>query len=132
MERPAAADVGGTALHVAEQPAAVQPVRIYLLSGCAAVSDEDRRSGGGGGGALLLVLVVVGAVAKYAIWIAAFFGAVLVFGGIISWSFYLARRDDQRRAARDEIVARADEQHRLVLAGDDRGMYGEWPPARMP
>ena len=32
--------------------------------------DDQRHSGGGGVGALLLALVVIGAVAKYAIWIA--------------------------------------------------------------
>jgi hypothetical protein len=31
-------------------------------------------------------------------------------------------------AAADEIAARADEQRRLVLAGDDRAIYGAWTP----
>ena len=35
----------------------------------------------------------------------------------------LARRD----AA---VVARAEEQHRLWLAGDERGLYGLYPPCR--
>lgn len=46
-------------------------------------------------------------------------------------------RAADRRAARIEaeqrrlaaIVARAEEQHRWVLQGDDRGVYGEFPPA---
>jgi len=29
------------------------------------------------------------------------------------------------------LVARADQQHALVLAGDDRGIYGEYPPKQI-
>jgi hypothetical protein len=36
-----------------------------------------------------------------------------------------AERRDQRAA----IIARADQQHQWVLAGDNRGVYGEHPPA---
>jgi hypothetical protein len=36
---------------------------------------------------------------------------------------------DARTAARAAIVARADEQHKQIMAGDDRGLYGEYPPA---
>jgi hypothetical protein len=35
-----------------------------------------------------------------------------------------------RRAERDAIRARADEQHQWVMAGDDRGTYGAGAPAR--
>ena len=34
-----------------------------------------------------------------------------------------------RRARRAAIIARADQQHQWVLAGDDRGVHGEHPPA---
>lgn len=34
---------------------------------------------------------------------------------------------DARRAA--QIAARADQQHRWVLRGDERGVYGEYPVA---
>ena len=34
---------------------------------------------------------------------------------------------ERRRVA--QLGARADEQHRWVLAGDDRGVYGAYPPA---
>jgi hypothetical protein len=32
----------------------------------------------------------------------------------------------RRQAA---VVKRADQQHAWVLAGDDRGVYGQYPPA---
>jgi hypothetical protein len=33
--------------------------------------------------------------------------------------------DERRRLA--GLLARADQQHRWVLAGDERGVYGEYP-----
>jgi hypothetical protein len=30
-----------------------------------------------------------------------------------------------------EIAARADQQHAWVMAGDERGMYGQFPPAAL-
>jgi hypothetical protein len=52
---------------------------------------------------------------------------------------YLARRAADRHAERveaerrrlAELVARADHQHRLVMQGDERGIYGEFPSAPM-
>jgi hypothetical protein len=49
----------------------------------------------------------------------------------------VALRRGQRRAERieaqrrrlAELAARADEQDRLVMQGDERGVYGEFPPA---
>jgi hypothetical protein len=38
---------------------------------------------------------------------------------------YRKQRALDRDAAAGEIVARADEQHAAILAGDDRGVYGE-------
>ena len=35
----------------------------------------------------------------------------------------------QRVAEHAAIAARADQQHAWVLAGDDRGVYGVYPPA---
>jgi hypothetical protein len=34
-----------------------------------------------------------------------------------------------RRSA--EIRARADEQHRWMMGGDDRGVFGQYPPAAL-
>jgi hypothetical protein len=36
---------------------------------------------------------------------------------------------DRQQAARAALIARADEQHAWVLAGDVRGVYGDYPPA---
>ncbi len=38
-------------------------------------------------------------------------------------------RIEARRHRLAELAARADEQNRLVMAGDERGVYGEFPPA---
>jgi hypothetical protein len=49
----------------------------------------------------------------------------VVFGLLLWLAFYAARRVDAREHARLAIAARADRQHAWVLAGDDRGVYGE-------
>lgn len=36
-----------------------------------------------------------------------------------------------RVARRAALAARADEQRRWVMADDDRGVYGQYPPARL-
>jgi hypothetical protein len=36
---------------------------------------------------------------------------------------------EARRRRLAELAARADEQNRLVMQGDERGVYGEFPPA---
>ena len=73
------------------------------------------------------VLLLVGFVGAYFWWIAA---ASLVVAG-----FYGLRCAYRQRAGlaaeRSRIaglIARADEQHRQVMRGDDRGMYGQYPP----
>jgi hypothetical protein len=40
-----------------------------------------------------------------------------------------AREAEARRAA--QVAARADQQHRSILSGDDRGIYGVYPVADM-
>lgn len=44
------------------------------------------------------------------------------------------RRDRaaEQDAERDAVVARADAQHKQIMAGDDRGIYGAYPPAVPP
>ena len=94
------------------------------------MSDESRdRSGGFGAGFVLLIFV--GFVVKFWVWILAGIAAV----ALIALVFYLVHRSDKRRAADLEHVAaiarRADQQHTWVLAGDDRGVHGDYPPAVM-
>jgi ABC-type Fe3+-siderophore transport system permease subunit len=78
--------------------------------------------------ALLVVLLVVGFLARYAVWIAAVLGAVVVFVAVLWLAFRLARRVDAKHAEHAVLVARADQQHAWILAGDDRGVYGQYPP----
>lgn len=40
-----------------------------------------------------------------------------------------AERIEARRRLLAELAARADEQNRLLMQGDERGVYGEFPPA---
>jgi hypothetical protein len=40
-----------------------------------------------------------------------------------------AERIEAQRRRLAELAARADEQDRLVMQGDERGVYGEFPPA---
>jgi hypothetical protein len=79
--------------------------------------------------ALIVVLLVVGFVVTYWWWIAVVLGAVVTFLGILS--SHLARREDARREKQAALVARADQQHALVLAGDDRDIYGNYPPKQI-
>jgi hypothetical protein len=40
-----------------------------------------------------------------------------------------AERTEARQHRLAELATRADEQNRLVMRGDERGVYGEFPPA---
>jgi hypothetical protein len=51
--------------------------------------------------------------------------AVLLVG-LLWLTLYAVRHD--REEKRDALVARADQQHTWVLAGDDRGIYGDYRP----
>lgn len=84
----------------------------------------SRASSGGGLGALLGLALIIWIIVKL-IWLIA--GAAAVVG-----LFFLARaivREGRRRAElraadRAAFRFRADQQHRWVLRGDDRGIYG--------
>ena len=78
-----------------------------------------------GFGAFFMLLIVIGLVAKFWWWILAAVG-ILMLGPALCWvSLWLARRVDARHERRAALVARADQQHAWVLAGHDRGIYGE-------
>jgi hypothetical protein len=93
------------------------------------MSDESRGGSGGGFGAAFVLLIFVGAIVKFWVWIAVAFGAAVLFGLLLWAAFYAARRVDAREDARLAIAARADQQHAWILAGDDRGVHGDYPPA---
>ena len=78
------------------------------------------------------VLLLVGFVGAYFWWIVA---AAAVAG--LAWlavrAYPVARAEfeaDARRRAEQAIalIRRADQQHALVMADDDRGVYGLYPP----
>ena len=57
---------------------------------------------------------------------------VLVFGLALVYANHAEKRTEERAdEARwySEIIGRADEQHRQWMSGDDRGLYGMYPPA---
>jgi hypothetical protein len=92
---------------------------------------DERRGGSGGFGGAFVLLIFVGAIVKFWVWIAVAFGGAVVFGLLLWAAFYAARRVDAREDARLAIAARADRQHAWVLADDDRGVHGDYPPAAM-
>ena len=80
-------------------------------------------------GQLVGVLLLVGVIGAYFWWIVAVAAGV----GLI-WMAQKAFREieaEETDAARQRaaLVLRADQQHAWVLAGDDRGTYGHYPPA---
>ncbi len=62
-----------------------------------------------------VLLVIVGVIAATA----------LLMWGVMAAARMVDRHQDRRLA----IEARADQQHAWVMAGDDRGIYGMYPPA---
>lgn len=92
----------------------------------------DERRGNGGFGAAFVLLIAVGVVAKFWIWIVVAVG-VVALGVVLGWLMWrAARRVDACAATRAAIAARADEQHAQIMCGDDRGIYGDFPPATPP
>jgi ABC-type protease/lipase transport system fused ATPase/permease subunit len=92
---------------------------------------SDRRSGGGGAGAGFALLIFIGFIVKFWVYIVAVLGALVLVGLLWWWASCMDRRAKARENTRLAIVARADQQHAWVLAGDDRGIYGEFAPARI-
>jgi nitrate/nitrite transporter NarK len=81
----------------------------------------------------LAILIVAALFVKY-FWllVVAIAAAYLSYHVIKEWR--LARVEAQAAAAaeaqrRDDIRARADQQHAWAMQGDPRGMFGEYPPA---
>ena len=78
---------------------------------------------------MIALLLILGTVGVYWKWLAA---------AVIAWyAVRWVRRavEESRAAAAAEaaasgaIVARADEQHSQILRGDERGVWGAYPPA---
>lgn len=80
--------------------------------------------------ALLAGLLIISAlVLKFLPWLVGMTAAIVV----MRWGVRAIRAADERVLARRQRLAglaqRADEQHGLVMDGDDAGVYGEYPPA---
>jgi hypothetical protein len=91
-----------------------------------------------GFGGLLLLMLIVGTIVRFWRVIALVVGIVLL--GVALWKStdWLDRRldawDAKRARGRERLAAiarRADEQHAQVLAGDDRGIYGDYAPKQI-
>src|ERR1700758_4815115 len=82
-------------------------------------------------------VAIVGGVIRYGWLILAVVAAVTLLW-LLWFAGWLDRRlttRDATRAARAAalaaVAARADQQHAWALTGDDRGTYGDYPPAAM-
>ena len=89
-------------------------------------------------GGLFRILLLVGIIAKFWWVIPAVLAAALLLVGLWKFTGWLDRRleawEIKRRIAADELAAiarRADRQHAQVLAGDDRGIYGDYAPRQI-
>jgi hypothetical protein len=80
-------------------------------------------------GQFICTLVVVAALWHFIWWIAAAAGLFALAGVLLAAGFYMADRVDAKAARLAALRARADQQHRWVMAGDERGIYGEYPAA---
>jgi threonine/homoserine/homoserine lactone efflux protein len=76
-----------------------------------------------------LLLIVVGFIAKF--WWLILLVLAAIGAGLLLWLGHQRKLDasDRRRREQASLAARADRQHALILAGDDRGVYGDYPPA---
>ena len=75
------------------------------------------------------LLLLLGFVIAYFKWIAAIVGPIaVVWISYRLWQRHQAAMD-AAAAGRVDMAARADEQHAYVLDGNDRGVYGDYPPA---
>jgi hypothetical protein len=80
---------------------------------------------------LIGTLLLVGFMLKYWWLIALVLTAVAVWKyGPGWWARHQADVAAQSRRSA-EIRARADEQHRWMMGGDDRGVFGQYPPAAL-
>lgn len=79
-------------------------------------------------GGLIRLLLLVGFIVKF--WWLILLMMVVVVAGFWLWGVVTRQAAELERQNREHtaLVARADEQHAWVLAGDDRGVYGEHAP----
>ena len=80
-----------------------------------------------GFGSLFACLFVVALIIKFIWWILGAIAIVALFYLVraIVRAHRAARLAHEKRCA--EVASRAEQQHRWVLEGDDRGIYGQYP-----
>jgi hypothetical protein len=79
-------------------------------------------------GGVFRILLVLGFVVKF--WWLLLLVLAFAAAGFGLWCV-TTRQDaklERKHRQRAALVARADQQHAWILAGDDRGLYGEYPP----
>lgn len=64
-------------------------------------------------------------------WIVVLFGVVALLVVLLAVTLYVVELVDSQHEKLAALIARADQQHAWVLAGDDRGFYGEYTPAAL-
>ncbi|MDT5321807.1 MAG: hypothetical protein QOD88_4329 [Mycobacterium sp.] len=81
---------------------------------------------------LLRVFLLVGFVVKF--WWLILLVLAVVGAGFLLWAVVTRQDAELGRQRREQsaLAARADEQHAWVLAGDDRGVHGEYRPEVYP
>ncbi|SBS78475.1 putative Gp75 [uncultured Mycobacterium sp.] len=82
----------------------------------------NQRRGIGFFGAFFTFVIVAGLVVKF--WVPIL---VVVAVGMLCWATWSDIRD--RQQAKAALLARADAENAAVLRGDDKGVYGRFPPA---
>jgi hypothetical protein len=85
---------------------------------------RSGASSGGGFGALVVLALIIWVIVKLIWWIvgaAALVGLFFVGRAVVRWH---GRRSAEHARYREGLAFRADQQHRWVLRGDDRGIYG--------
>ena len=83
-------------------------------------------------GGLLRIFLMLGFFVKF--WWLILLLLAAAGAGVVLWCF-VTRQDaelERQHRQRAALVARADEQHAQILAGDERGLYGIYPPAVPP
>jgi hypothetical protein len=83
-------------------------------------------------GGLLRILLMLGFVLKF--WWLILLALAFAATGFGLWCV-VTRQDaefERQQRAQRALAARADAQHAQIMAGDDRGMYGEYRPEDYP
>jgi hypothetical protein len=81
----------------------------------------------------LTILIAVGLVVRFWPYIVGTVAGIAVIVWLVRYGMRAVdpswEREQAKQRRRAELAARADEQHAWVMLGDERGVYGEFPPA---